>query len=59
MEEIYLEGPLGNTDIRVINSYPSKVGIAPRTEKVPKSLPEESSKVLSQSRPRVTGSIQA
>jgi hypothetical protein len=25
MEEIYLEGPLGNTDIRIINSYPSKV----------------------------------
>jgi hypothetical protein len=25
MEEIYMEGPLGNTDIRIINSYPSKV----------------------------------
>jgi hypothetical protein len=25
MEEIYLEGPLGNTDIRIINSNPSKV----------------------------------
>ena len=25
MEEIYLEGPLGNTDVRIINSYPSKV----------------------------------
>jgi hypothetical protein len=26
MEEINLQGPLGNTDIRIINSYPSKVG---------------------------------
>ena len=25
MEEINLQGPLGNTDIRIINSYPSKV----------------------------------
>jgi hypothetical protein len=25
MEEIYLEGPLGNTDILIINSYPSKL----------------------------------
>jgi hypothetical protein len=25
MEEINLQGPLGNTDTRVINSYPSKV----------------------------------
>jgi hypothetical protein len=24
MEEINLQGPLGNTDIRIINSYPSK-----------------------------------
>lgn len=25
MEEINLQGPLGNTDVRIINSYPSKV----------------------------------
>ena len=25
MEEIYLRGPLGSTDVRIINSYPSKV----------------------------------
>ena len=25
MEEINLQGPLGQTDIRIINSYPSKV----------------------------------
>jgi hypothetical protein len=25
MEEINLHGPLGYTDIRIINSYPSKV----------------------------------
>ena len=27
MEEINLQGPLGNTDIRIINSYPSKVRV--------------------------------
>ena len=26
MEEINLQGPLGSTDVRIINSYPSKVG---------------------------------
>jgi hypothetical protein len=25
MEEIYMRGPLGSTDIRIINSYPNKV----------------------------------
>jgi len=30
MEEINLQGPLGNTDVRIINSYPSKVGTGPR-----------------------------
>jgi hypothetical protein len=34
MEEIYLEGPLGNTDIRIINSYPSKVQNPARASKV-------------------------
>jgi hypothetical protein len=34
MEEIYLEGPLGNTDIRIINSYPSKVQNLARASKV-------------------------
>jgi len=29
MEEINLQGPLGHTDTRVINSYPSKVRILP------------------------------
>jgi hypothetical protein len=42
MEEIYLEGPLGNTDIRIINSYPSKVEHAcpelQKSAKVRKSL---------------------
>lgn len=27
MEEINLQGPLGNTDVRIINSYPSKVRV--------------------------------
>lgn len=26
-EEIYLQGPLGKTDVRIINSYPSKVSV--------------------------------
>jgi hypothetical protein len=39
MEEIYLEGPLGNTDIRIINSYPSKVEHAcPELQKSAKVL---------------------
>ncbi len=29
MEEINLQGPLGNTDVRIINSYPSKVRTGP------------------------------
>lgn len=33
MEEINLQGPLGNTDIRIINSYPSKVCVCKNSEK--------------------------
>jgi hypothetical protein len=32
-EEIYLQGPLGKTDVRIINSYPSKVTFAQLVEK--------------------------
>jgi hypothetical protein len=33
-EEIYLQGPLGKTDVRIINSYPSKVTAAKLSAKV-------------------------
>lgn len=36
-EEIYLQGPLGKTDVRIINSYPSKVNAGKIPRKVPKS----------------------
>jgi hypothetical protein len=36
-EEIYLQGPLGKTDVRIINSYPSKVQCPPQVSKVLKS----------------------
>lgn len=39
-EEIYLQGPLGKTDVRIINSYPSKV-------KCPKNPCKSLSKVKS------------
>jgi hypothetical protein len=49
MEEIYLEGPLGNTDIRIINSYPSKVQNAcPELQKS-----EQKSNVKSPKSPKV------
>ncbi len=32
-EEIYLQGPLGKTDVRIINSYPSKVTAAKPLQK--------------------------
>jgi hypothetical protein len=32
-EEIYLQGPLGKTDVRIINSYPSKVTAAKSLQK--------------------------
>lgn len=32
-EEIYLQGPLGKTDVRIINSYPSKVTFGQLVEK--------------------------
>jgi hypothetical protein len=43
MEEINLQGPLGNTDIRIINSYPSKVSRgrgarSPKVNEILKSL---------------------
>jgi hypothetical protein len=34
MEEINLQGPLGNTDVRIINSYPSKVSLYTHARKV-------------------------
>jgi hypothetical protein len=42
MEEINLQGPLGNTDIRIINSYPSKVESRQKStpSKLEKSMPK-------------------
>jgi hypothetical protein len=41
-EEIYLQGPLGKTDVRIINSYPSKVTAGKFPRKVPKSQKSKS-----------------
>ena len=49
MEEIYLRGPLGSTDVRIINSYPSKVsGANARAKVAPNVAPAPRQK----SRPR-------
>jgi hypothetical protein len=36
MEEIVLQGPLGSEDIRIVNSYPSKVGVSCAASTLPR-----------------------
>lgn len=54
MEEIYLRGPLGSTDVRIINSYPSKVSGAKTHAKV---APNVAPAPRQKSRPRRAAQI--